>query len=208
MLMGMATPLVGAVQLGANVGDYINEKIGQKPVVSKAIANWWNDLQAAKERGMAGGEAPGVKPVDVLGGVGTLMTGMMQPSSAVTTGKQILEGMKQGAALGVAQPGTTKLSDQAVGGVVGATLGGAAPIVIPAAAKALGWMWDAATGRLIQVKAGKIMREIAGNDLAAIQAANASAAPKGSTDQWGSQGDELGSWLASHNRWGQPKWLQ
>jgi hypothetical protein len=177
MLMGMATPLIGAVQLGANVGDYINEKIGQKPVVSKAIANWWNDLQAAKERGMAGGEAPGVKPVDVLGGVGTLMTGMMQPSSAVTTGKQILEGIKQGAALGVAQPGTTKLSDQAVGGVAGATLGGAAPVVIPAAAKALGWMWDAATGRLIQVKAGKIMREIAGNDLAAIQAANANAAP-------------------------------
>jgi hypothetical protein len=177
MLMGMATPLVGAVQLGANVGDYINEKIGQKPVVSKAISNWWNDLQAAKERGMAGGEAPGVKPVDVLGGVGTLMTGMMQPSSAVTTGKQILEGVKQGAALGVAQPGTTKLSDQAVGGVAAATLGGAAPVVIPAAAKALGWMWDAASGRLIQVKAGKIMREIAGDDLAAIQAANASAAP-------------------------------
>jgi len=36
--------------------------------------------------------------------------------------------------------------------------------------------------------------------------ANASAAPKGSTkDHWGSQGDELVSWLASHNRWGQPK---
>jgi hypothetical protein len=177
MLMGMATPLVGAVQLGANVGDYINEKIGQKPVVSKAISNWWNDLQAAKERGMAGSEAPGIKPVDILGGVGTLMTGMMQPSSAVTTGKQILEGMKQGAVLGTAQPGTTKLSDQAVGGVVGTALGGAAPVVIPAAAKALGWMWDAASGRLIQVKAGKIMREIAGNDLAAIQAANANAAP-------------------------------
>lgn len=177
MLMGMATPLVGAVQLGANVGDYINEKIGQKPVVSKAISNWWNDLQAAKERGMAGSEAPGIKPVDILGGVGTLMTGMMQPSSAVTTGKQILESMKQGAVLGTAQPGTTKLSDQAVGGVVGTAFGVAAPVVIPAAAKALGWMWDAASGRLIQVKAGKIMREIAGNDLAAIQAANANAAP-------------------------------
>jgi hypothetical protein len=177
MLMGMATPLVGAVQLGANVGDYINEKIGQKPVVSKAIANWWNDLQAAKERGMAGSEAPGIKPVDILGGVGTLMTAVAQPSSAVTTGKQILEGMKQGVVLGTAQPGTTKLSDQAIGGAVGTTLGGAAPFAIPAAAKALGWMWDATGGRLIQVKAGKIMREIAGNDLAAIQAANASAAP-------------------------------
>lgn len=177
LLMGMATPLVGAVQLGANVGDYINEKIGQKPVVSKAIADWWNNLQGMKERGMAASEMPGVKPVDILGGAGTIMTAMAQPSSAVTTGKQILEGIKQGAVLGAAQPGTTKISDQAVGSVVGGTVGGAAPFVIPAAAKALGWMWDAASGRLIQVKAGKIMRAIAGDDLAAIQAANASAAP-------------------------------
>lgn len=177
LLMGAAAPLVGAVQLGANVGDYINEKIGQKPVVSKAISDWWNNLQAMKERGMAGNEPTGVKPVDILGGVGTMATALAQPSSAVTTGKQILEGVKQGAALGVALPGTTKLSDQAMGGVVAGTLGGAAPVVIPAAAKALGWMWDAANGRLIQVKAGKIMREIAGNDLAAIQTANANAAP-------------------------------
>jgi hypothetical protein len=177
LLMGAVAPLVGAVQFGANVGDYLNEKMGQKPVVSKAIADWWNSLQTTKERGMAFGEAPGIKPVDVLGGVGTLMTAAAQPSTAVTTGKQILEGMKQGAVVGTALPGTTKISDQAIGGALGTTLGGAAPILIPAAAKALGWMWDATGGRLIQVKAGKIMREIAGDDLAAIQAANASAAP-------------------------------
>jgi len=177
LLMGAAAPLVGAVQFGANVGDYLNEKMGQKPVVSKAIADWWNSLQATKERGMAATEMPGVKPVDILGGVGTLMTAAAQPSSAVTKGQQILEGMKQGVVLGTALPGTTKISDQAIGGALGTTLGGAAPILIPAAAKALGWMWDATGGRLIQVKAGKIMREIAGDDLAAIQAANASAAP-------------------------------
>jgi hypothetical protein len=177
LLMGAAAPLVGALQFGANVGDYLNPKMGQKPVVSKAIADWWNNLQGMKERGMAATEPSGVKPVDVLGGVGTLMTAVAQPSSAVTTGKQILEGMKQGLVLGTALPGTTKLSDQAIGGAVGTTVGGAAPILIPAAAKALGWMWDATGGRLIQVKAGKIMREIAGDDLAAIQAANASAAP-------------------------------
>jgi hypothetical protein len=177
LLMGAVSPLVGAVQFGANVGDYINEKMGQKPVVSKAIADWWNSLQATKERGMAATEMPGIKPVDVLGGVGTLMTAAAQPSSAVTTGKQILEGMKQGLVLGTALPGTTKISDQAIGGALGTTLGGAAPIVIPAAAKMLGWMWDATGGRLIQVKAGKIMREIAGDDLTAIVAANAKAAP-------------------------------
>jgi hypothetical protein len=177
LLMGAAAPLVGAVQFGANVGDYINEKTGQKPVVSKAIADWWNNLQGMKERGMAGNEPAGVKPVDILGGAGTLMTAAAQPSNALTAGKQIVEGVKQGIALGTAIPGTTKLSDQAIGGVVGGTVGGAAPFAIPAAAKALGWMWDTASGRLIQVKAGKIMREIAGDDLAAIVAANAKAAP-------------------------------
>jgi len=183
LLMGAVSPLVGAVQFGANVGDYINEKTGQKPVVSKAIADWWNNLQATKERGMAATEMPGVKPVDVLGGVGTLMTAAAQPSNAVTTGKQIIEGMKQGAVVGTALPGTTKLSDQAIGGIVGTVLGGAAPFAIPAAAKALGWMWDAASGRLIQVKAGKILREAAGDDVAAIMAANAKAAPGLSSGQ-------------------------
>jgi len=177
LLMGAAAPLVGAVQFGANVGDYINEKMGQKPVVSKAIADWWNNLQATKERGMAATEMPGVKPVDVLGGVGTLMTAAAQPSTAVTKGQQVFEGLKQGVPLGLALPGTTKLSDQAIGGVTAGTVGAAAPIIIPAAAKALGWMWDAASGRLVQVKAGKIMREIAGDDLTAIVAANAKAAP-------------------------------
>jgi hypothetical protein len=177
LLMGAAAPLVGAVQFGANVGDYINEKMGQKPVVSKAIADWWNSLQATKERGMAFGEAPGIKPVDVLGGVGTVMTAAAQPSTAVTKGQQVFEGLKQGIPLGLALPGTTKLSDQAMGGVVAGTVGAASPIVIPAAAKALGWMWDVVKGRLVQVKAGKIMREIAGDDLTAIVAANAKAAP-------------------------------
>lgn len=177
LLMGAAAPLVGAVQFGANVGDYINTKMGKTPVVGPAIANWWNDLQSAKERGMAVNEPANVKPVDILGGMGTLMTAAAQPSTAVTTGKQILEGVKQGVALGTALPGTTKVSDQALGGAAGGVVGGAAPFAIPAAAKALGWMWDVGGGRLIQVKAGKILREIAGDDLAAIQAANAKAAP-------------------------------
>ena len=177
LLMGAVAPLVGAFQFGSNIGDYANEKMGQKPVVSKAVADWWNNLQATKERGMAFGEAPGIKPVDVLGGVGTLMTAAAQPSTAVTKGQQVFEGLKQGIPLGLALPGTTKLSDQAMGGVAAGTVGAAAPIVIPAAAKALGWVWDTVSGRLVQVKAGKIMREIAGDDLTAIVAANAKAAP-------------------------------
>ena len=179
-VLGAATPFVGAVQFGANVGDYLNEKLGQKPVVSKAISDWWNEVQAMKERGMQATSpeaALGAKPRDVIGTVAGMAPALMQPQTAVTTGQQILQGMKQGAVVGTMQPGTNRLSDQAVGGAVGAALGGAAPVALPAVAKAAGWLWDAAAGRLVQVKAGKILREVSGNDLAAIQAANANAAP-------------------------------
>jgi hypothetical protein len=179
-VLGAATPFVGAVQFGANVGDYLNEKLGQKPVVSKAISDWWNEVQAMKERGMQATSpeaALGAKPRDIIGTVAGMAPALMQPQTAVTTGQQILQGMKQGAVVGTMQPGTNRLSDQAVGGAVGAALGGAAPVALPAVAKAAGWLWDAAAGRLVQVKAGKILREVSGNDLAAIQAANANAAP-------------------------------
>ena len=69
-LLGVATPFVGALQLGANVGDYINKKTGQEPVVSKAISDWWNEVQAMKERGMQVSEPEavlGAKPRDYIG---------------------------------------------------------------------------------------------------------------------------------------------
>jgi histone H3/H4 len=178
--LGLATPLVGAVQFGANVGDYINEKIGQKPVVGKAISDWWNEVQAMKERGMAATSpeaALGAKPRDIIGTAAGIVPALMQPSTAVTKGQQILEGMKQGAVIGTMQPGTNRLSDQAIGGATGTVLGGVAPVALPAVAKAAGWIWDAVGGRLIQVKAGKILREISGDNLSAIQTANANAAP-------------------------------
>ena len=179
-VLGAATPLVGAVQFGANVGDYLNEKLGQKPVVSKAISDWWNEVQAMKERGMEATSpevALGAKPRDIIGTVAGIAPALMQPQNALTTGRQLAEGMKQGAVIGAMQPGTNRLSDQAMGGAAGAVLGGAAPLALPAVAKAAGWIWDAVGGRLVQVKAGKIMREISGDNLAAIQSANAKAAP-------------------------------
>jgi len=178
--LGAATPFVGAVQFGANVGDYLNEKLGQKPVVSKAISDWWNEVQAMKERGMQATSpeaALGAKPRDIIGTAAGILPALAQPSTAVTKGQQILEGFKQGAVTGVMQPGTDRLSDQAIGGAAGAVLGGTAPVALPAVAKAAGWIWDAVGGRLVQVKAGKILREISGDNLTAIQTANANAAP-------------------------------
>jgi histone H3/H4 len=178
--LGAATPFVGAVQFGANVGDYLNEKLGQKPVVSKAISDWWNEIQAMKERGMQATSpeaALGAKPRDIIGTAAGILPALAQPSTAITKGQQVLEGFKQGAVTGMMQPGTDRLSDQAIGGAAGAVLGGFAPVALPAVAKAAGWIWDAVGGRLVQVKAGKILREISGDNLSAIQAANANAAP-------------------------------
>lgn len=50
-------------------------------------------------------------------------------------------------------------------------------IAIPAAMRAAGWVWDQGGGRLVQIKAGKVLREIAGDKLAQIRSALAQAAP-------------------------------
>lgn len=181
--LGVATPLVGAVQLGANVGDYINKKMGVEPVVSKALSDWWNDMQAAKERGMAATQPSyekqlGITPTDFSGFVGSMIPGVGAVSKAATLGQKITEGAKVGAVMGAAQPGTEKLSQQGAGAVVGGTLAGAAPVAIPQIAKAAGWAWDAVNGRLVQIKAGKVLREIAGDQLDAIKNALSNASPE------------------------------
>jgi len=48
-------------------------------------------------------------------------------------------------------------------------------IILKPAAKAAGWIWDTASGKLIQVKAGKIVRELSGDAVNAVRNAAASA---------------------------------
>lgn len=57
----------------------------------------------------------------------------------------------------------------------GALLGLGGRLILGPAAKALGWIWDAASGKLIQVKAGQIVRELAGDQVNAVRNAAASA---------------------------------
>lgn len=179
--LGAATPVVGAFQLGANVGDVISEKLGYTPTVGKSVADWWNNVQAMKKKGM---ETPeqimyGAANPDIAGMVGEVGTGIagLGKSAATTVGKKVLEGAKLGAIFGAAQPGAENIQSNVIGGAGGAVLGAAAPVVIPAAAKAAGWAWDAAKGNLVQMKAGKVLREIAGSNLDDINKALATAKP-------------------------------
>ena len=195
-LLGVATPFVGALQFGANVGDYINKKTGQEPVVSKAISDWWNEVQAMKERGMQVSEPEavlGVKPRDYIGTAAGFLPGLMQPSTAVTKGQRVLEGIKQGTITGAMQPGTEKLSDQAFGSAFGGVLGGAAPVVFPALAKGLGWVVDTVTGKLTKVKAGDLARQAAGDQINTIRAA-LSGAPADISPAQATSGIQKNSW--------------
>jgi len=167
--LGAAEPLVGAFQLGANVGDVISEKLGNEPFVGQGVRDWWKQVQEMKRAGMA------PDALDIAGGVGNVAMGLGGGAIPATVKGKIAQGAATGAAYGAAQPGATA-SENVSNAATGAVAGAVAPFVIPAAAKAAGWIWDAAGGKLVQVNAGKIMRTIAGPELDKIRAL-ASAAP-------------------------------
>lgn len=61
--------------------------------------------------------------------------------------------------------------------LVGAALEAGGRVVLGSAAKAAGWVWDGAKGRLVQQRGGKIIREVAGKDLDAFKTALAASSP-------------------------------
>jgi hypothetical protein len=114
--------------------------------------------------------------------------------TAVAPGVGTVGGAGLGYGIGT---GITKMADVALGNVppetapqaltrgakdvlTGATLeagGAVAGKVLSKAAKAAGWVWDAFSGKLVNVRAGKIAREIAGADLGTIKDLAKSAGP-------------------------------
>lgn len=85
------------------------------------------------------------------------------------------------AATGAAVGGATGLAIDPDSASIAASIGALLPTAGAAAVKLgagfAGWLGDALTGKLGEVGAGKVMRGLAGQDLAAIQAALANAAP-------------------------------
>jgi hypothetical protein len=171
------------------------------------IGNTWDKLQAMKQKGMAaptelssydplgiaaragkemlyrGGEAIGLDPRswDIAGGMGsTVASGgiLNKLAPAATLGKQVLQGTGVGAGLGLVNPNAKDLGANVENAALSAALGAIIPASTVAAAKALGWGYDVATGKLFQKQAGKILREVAGEDVNALAAAGRAAAPE------------------------------
>jgi hypothetical protein len=122
--------------------------------------------------------AAGLAPATVLQGAGNL--------AARATG---------GAVTGAAGSALVNPADAETGAVIGAALPTVGASAVKLFAKGGGWLWDAVTGKLGEVKAGEIARRVAGGDLAAIRAANA-VAEQGLTSGQAAAGIDNAAWSA------------
>jgi hypothetical protein len=197
---------LGAAELPMGVGRFVENAAMAAGVPGiGGIGNTWDKLQAMKLKGMnaptetsdpmaiaaragkemlyRGGEAVGLNPRswDIAGMMGaTVAPGAVlnKLAPAATLGKQVLQGAGVGAGLGLVNPNAKDLGSNVENAAIGAALGTVIPASTVAAAKSLGWAYDVATGKLFQKQAGKILREVAGEDVNALAAAGRAAAPE------------------------------
>jgi len=100
-----------------------------------------------------------------------------------------------GAITGGATAGLINPEEAATGAVVGAGVAAAAPPIVKTLAKSAGFLQDAFTGRLAQVGAGKIARDVAGDRIGAIRAA-LEASPADITAAQATSGIQKNAWQA------------
>lgn len=136
LAMGVASPVIAAGQLGANIGDKIVEATGGEPVVGKFINEKLAEFEAAKQRGM---KAAGNEGTDWMGLLGSLypagkIAGAVQqalPAATSLAGK-VGVGAAQGAGIAAATPTTggteAPLEQKAIQTGIGAATGGALPV--------------------------------------------------------------------------------
>ena len=131
--LGLASPLIGAAQAGAHVGDMINEATGQRKIVSPWIDEKLKELDASKKRGMEhyGHDKDSVDWMGMMASFlpgAAIAKGVAGALPAVTgpVGRALVGGA-QGAAVGASQPttGDEFASEKMTQGGLGALLGGA-----------------------------------------------------------------------------------
>ena len=122
-------------------------------------------------------------------------------SSGFTAGKKV-RGLPAlgartagGAVTGAATAGLTAPEETATGAGVGAGLSLVAPPIANTLAKSSGFLIDAFSGKLAEIKAGKIARDVAGDRIGAIRAALL-AAPEDVTAAQAASGIQRNEWQA------------
>jgi hypothetical protein len=171
-------------------GAFLQEDAARRRAESQArVAPFKQEFPVSTGAGELGAEVLATAPV---GGalavpVARVAPGLSQAirTGGFSTGRAVQGGAAKAADLGTRIAGgaitggaTSALVNPAeaeTGALVGAGVAAAAPPVVSALAKSAGFLKDAFTGQLAAVKAGKISRDVAGDQIAAIRAALAAA---------------------------------
>ena len=123
------------------------------------------------------GSIVGGVPATVFGPAGTLAGGVAGAGLGYAGAKQLEKIYEEQTGNRKPVSLTEGLTNVAKDVLTGATYEVGGRVILPPVAKAAGWMWDKVSGKLVQIKAGKIVQELAGPNLEAVKAA-ASTAPK------------------------------
>lgn len=165
----MARPLAAAAQYAPAIAPYVN------PLVN-----------ALRSSGFSTGLIPTVKAA-----TGVAPQAIPLATRAADIGVRAFSG----GATGGVTAALTNPDEIGAGVSVGAGLAVAAPPIVKGLAKSAGFLTDAFSGKLAQVGAGKIARDVAGDRIGAIRAALA-AAPEDVTAAQATSGIQKDAWQA------------
>jgi hypothetical protein len=177
-LLGKGLSALGAEDTGA----FLQEDAARRLAQSQAtVAPFKRDFPALTGAGELGAEVIGTLPVG--GAIAAPLTKFVPAAAPLAqairtggfSGGNLATRAAGGAALGGTSAAIINPEEAGTGALIGAAVPFVAPPVVQALAKSSGFLKDAFTGQLAAVKAGKISRDVAGNQIAAIRAALAAA---------------------------------
>lgn len=185
-LLGMGLEKIGAT----SAGQFLQEDAARRQAEAQArVAPFKEEFPVATGAGELGAEVLATAPAgSAIAAPLTKITPALAQAirtGGFSTGRAVQGGAARAADLGTRAAGgavtggaTAALinpADAESGALIGGTLAVAAPPIVNALAKSSGFLKDAFTGQLANIKAGKISREVAGERIGAIRAALAAA---------------------------------
>ena len=176
-LLGKGLSALGA----ADTGAFLQEDAARRLAQSQAtVAPFKKEFPVFTGAGELGAEIIGTAPVGgAIAAPLKMIPGAAPLAQAIRTGGfskgNITTRAAGGATLGGATSAIINPDEAGTGALIGAAVPFVAPPVVQALAKGSGFLKDAFTGQLAAVKAGKISRDVAGDQIAAIRAALAAA---------------------------------
>jgi hypothetical protein len=191
-------------------GAFLQEDAAQRLAQEQAtVAPFKRDFPMATGAGELGAEVLATAPVSA--GLGALVAkaapalGQAIRTGGFSTGRAVQSGASRAADLGIRAAGgaitggaTAALvnpADAETGALAGAGVAVLAPPIVKGLAKSAGFLVDAFSGKLAQVGAGKIARDVAGDRIGAIRAA-LMASPADVTAAQATSGIQKDAWQA------------